>query len=273
MAAPFNTSEFQFFNYGNPLAARTNSMQQAADVLYLERLVRSFGFDAGEAGGGVDGRLDTSTVVLGGHSQGATTLPLTLAYAPDEVQGGFLSASGAWPLPLDRAPRRRAALVDGLLGAQPGELDIFHPIPQILQTFADSADPPKLRRPPSRPTSRSTPGSATAARRFEVSTHLATALGVPIANPLTRAPLYGPDQLVAAGYRSPYESRRDHRAGLAEPAGRPHRRGGARGQRPLRGADLPGDRPLVRGLHRRRRAHGVAPGATPPEDPGTSCPR
>ena len=202
--APFDTSEFQFFNYANPLAARTNSIQQAADVLYLERLIHRFELAPGEAGGGVDGRFDLDTVVLGGHSQGATTLPLTLAYAPDNVQGGYLSASGAglYHSIVYRADVR--ALVDGLLGSVPGELDIFHPYPQILQTFAEGADPANYAAAITTDIALYG-GLRDGCTSIEVSTHLATALGIPIANPQTRRPLYGPLPLVQVGYQSPYE--------------------------------------------------------------------
>ncbi len=202
--APFDTPEFQFFNYANPLAARTNSIQQAADVLYLERLVHSFALEPGEAGGGVDGRFDLSTVVLGGHSQGATTLPLTLAEAPDNVRGGFLSASGAglYHSIVYRGDVR--ALVDGLIGAEVDELDIFHPYPQILQTFAEPADPANYASAITTDVAMYA-GLRDGCTSIEVSTHLATALGIPVANPQTRRPLYGPLALVQAGYESPYE--------------------------------------------------------------------
>src|SRR6202008_545956 len=95
----------------------------------------------GEAGGGVDGRFDTSTVVVGGHSQGAGTVPLTLAVAPAQVRGGVRSGAGAglYHSIVHRGDVR--ALVDGLLGAAPGEIDMFHPYAHVLQTFAEVGDP------------------------------------------------------------------------------------------------------------------------------------
>jgi hypothetical protein len=202
--APFNTSDFQFFNYGNPLAARTNVMQQAADVLYLERLVHGFTLEPGEAGGGVDGRFDLSTVVLGGHSQGATTLPLTLAFAPANVRGAYLSASGAGLYHSIVYRDDVRTLVEGLIAAQPDELDIFHPYAQILQTFAEAADPANYASAITTDVALYG-GLRDGCTAIEVSTHLATALGIPIANPQTRQPLYGPLSLVQAGYESPFE--------------------------------------------------------------------
>ena len=80
-------------------------------------------------------------MVVGGHSQGAGTVPLTLAVAPPNVQGGFMSSAGAglYHSIVHRGDVR--ALVDGLLAAEPGEIDMFHPYPQVLQTFAEVADP------------------------------------------------------------------------------------------------------------------------------------
>ena len=86
-------------------------------------------------------------------------------------------------------------LVDGLLGSAPGELDIFHPYPQILQTFAETADPANYASMITTDVAMYG-GLRDGCTSIEVSTHLATALGIPIANPQTRRPLYGPQALV-----------------------------------------------------------------------------
>ena len=272
MPAPFDTPEFQFFNYANPLAARTNSIQQAADVLWLERLVHTFELAPGEAGGGVDGRFDLGTVVLGGHSQGATTLPLTLAYAPANVAGGFLSASGAglYHSIVHRGDVR--TLVDGLLGSVPGELDIFHPYPQILQTFAEPADPANYASAITTDVALYG-GLRDGCTAIEVSTHLATAMGIPIANPQTRRPLYGPLVLAEIGYPSPFEptvvttpvsqNLPGGRTGVVVQVDSGHF--GARTY-PAIGRSfvdsIAAGGPVV-----------VDPGPTPPDPPGSQCPR
>jgi hypothetical protein len=202
-AAPFNTPDFQFFNYLNPLAARTNQLQQAADMLYLQRLAQNLALAPGEAGSTVT-HLDASKVVMAGHSQGAGTLPLTLAFDPF-VQGAFLSAAGGglYHSIVHRADVR--ALVDGILGTSPGELDIFHPYPQILQTFAEGGDSTNYASMITNDLLLYA-GLRDGCTSIEVATQLAEALDIPIANPQARNPLYGPALPPgAAGYRSPFE--------------------------------------------------------------------
>lgn len=197
---PFDDPGFQFFNYLNPLAARTNLVQQAADVLYLQRLAGGLDLESTE----VDARLDAGTVVMAGHSQGATSLPLTLAFASD-VAGAFLSASGGglYHSIVHREDVR--TLVDGILGTQPGELDMFHPYPQLLQTFAEGGDATNYA------SMIDTDivlygGLRDGCTAIEVSTQLAQALGVPVARPQARRPLFGdPFLSTVAGYESPFE--------------------------------------------------------------------
>jgi hypothetical protein len=270
---PFDTSDFLFYNHFNPLAARTNQIQQAADVLYLERLTHAFALAPGEAGGGVDGRFDTSTVVIGGHSQGAGTLPLSLAEAPPNVRGGVMSAAGAglYHSIVHRGDVR--VLVDGILGAEPGEIDIFHPYPQVLQTFAEVADPANYA-------SAITAdvvlygGLRDGCTSIETTTHLAEALGVPIANPQTRRPLFGPEGLThLPGFVSPFEP-----AVVTTPVSQnlPGGRTGAIVQVDTGHFGARNYPAIARSFVDSIAAGGpvtIAPGATPPVDPGTQCPR
>jgi hypothetical protein len=184
--APFNTPDFQFFNELNPVAARTNELQQAADVLYLQRIAQDLVVGAAESGG--VGHFDASKVVLVGHSQGAVTLPLTLAFDP-AVRGAFLSSGGAGLYHSIVHRNDVHALVTGILGIQAAELDIFHPIAQLLQTFAEEGDAANY-------------GGAVhtnvvlygglrdGCSAIEVSVHLATTMGLPITHPVTRMPLF-----------------------------------------------------------------------------------
>jgi hypothetical protein len=270
---PFDTSDYLFFNHLNPLAARTNQLQQAADVLYLERVTHAFTTQPGEAGGGVDGRFDTATVVLGGHSQGAGTLPQTLAEAPSNVRGGFLSAAGAglYHSVVHRGDVR--ALVDGLLGTAPGELDMFHPYPQVLQTFAEVGDPANYARAIDTDLVVYA-GLRDGCTSIETSTHLAQALGLPIANPVSRRPLFGPEGLAhLTSYVSPFEP-----AIVTTPVSQ-NLPGGRTGVVVQVDSGHFGARtyPAIGRSFVDSIATGgpvqIDPGATPPADPGAQCPR
>lgn len=187
--APFNTSEYQFFNYLNPLAGRTNLLQQAADVLYLKRIAQNLQLAPGEAGG-LATNLDAETVVMAGHSQGSSSLPLTLAVDP-EVDGAFLSAGGGglYHSIVHRADVR--ALVDGLLGAAPGELDAFHPYPQILQTFAEAGDATNYASAITTDVVLYA-GLRDGCTSIETAVTLAESMDIPVLTPSYRSPLFGP---------------------------------------------------------------------------------
>lgn len=270
--APFNTSDFQFYNWSNPLAGRTNLLQQAGDILYLERLAQNLALAPTEAGGGVD-HFDSATVVMAGHSQGSQSLPLTLAYDPT-VSGAFMSAGGAglYHSVLHRADVR--ALVDGILGTGPsGELDMFHPYPQVLQTFAEVGDAANYAAAVQNDVV-IYGGLRDGCSSIEVMVHEAEAMGVPIVNWLTRQPLFGPTPPGgAAGYASPFEP-----ATVSAPVS----------------GNLPGGRtgvmvevdtghfgasnyPAIGRSFIDSIATGgptvVNPGATPPVAPGSQCPR
>ena len=266
--APFDTPEFQFYNYTNPVGARTNELQQAGDMLYLQRIAQNLTFGPTEAGG--VGHLDAGNVVMAGHSQGALTLPLTLAVDPS-VKGGFLSSGGAdlYHSIVHRADVR--GLVDGILGAQPGEIDIFHPYPQILQTFAEPGDAANYAAAVDTNLAIYA-GLRDGCSPIEVSVTLAEALGVPIAHPVTRRPVFGAPFPVA-GIGSPLEpdvvdapisgNLPGGRTGVMIEVDDGH----------FGASDYPAigrsfvDSLLTTGTPT------VNPGATPPHDPGTECVR
>jgi hypothetical protein len=262
--APFDTPEFQFYNYTNPVGARTNELQQAGDMIYLQRIAQGLAFGPTEAGG--VGHLDASKVVMAGHSQGALTLPLTLAFDPG-VKGAFLSSGGAdlYHSIVHRGDVRQ--LVDGILGSQPGELDIFHPYPQILQTFAEPGDAANYAAHVDTNVAIYA-GLRDGCSPIEVSVTLAQAMGVPIAHPVTRQPVFGlslSSTSLEPGLVVPPVSGNlpSGKTGVMVEVDDGHF--GAR--------DYPAiGRSFVDSLV----ATGVAtvdPGATPPHDPGTGCVR
>jgi hypothetical protein len=202
-APPLNNATFQFFNYLNPLAARTNQLQQAADMLYLKRIGQNLQLTPGEADSNLT-HLDASKVVMAGHSQGALTLPLTLAFDPT-VDGAFLSAAGGGLVHsiVHRGDIR--PLFDVIVGTGPGELDIFHPVAQVLQTFAEGGDATNYAASITNDIVLYA-GLRDGCTPIEAATQLAEALGIPIANPQARHPLFGPPRPGgAAGYTSPFE--------------------------------------------------------------------
>jgi hypothetical protein len=165
------------------------------------------------------------------------------------------------------------ALVDGLLGAAPGEIDMFHPYPHVLQTFAEVSDPANYASAVTADLVLYA-GLRDGCTPIETSTHLAQALDIPIANPQARRPLFGPEGLAhIPGYASPFEP-----AIVTTPVSQ----------------NLPGGRTgvvvQVDAGHFGARAHpaigrsfidsiaaggpvAIDPGSTPPVDPGTQCPR
>jgi hypothetical protein len=186
-------SALLFFNYVNPLAGRTNQLQQAADLFELGRaaraaVVRGPGADAGGPAGPI--ALDAATVVAAGHSQGALTLPITLAADPT-IRAGFLSSGGAG---FYHAVVHRGDLQDlirALVPVAPGELDLFHPLVHLLQTFAEIGDAANYAHLVRDADLAIYAGLHDGCSPIESSVHLARALGVPVALPVTRVPLFG----------------------------------------------------------------------------------
>jgi hypothetical protein len=189
-AMPGLPPEFNFFNYFNPLAGRTNQLRQAADMLWLKRAAQQLTFGPAEAGGEGNNAIDHGTVVMAGHSQGALTLPMTLASDPT-ITGGYLSSGGAglYHSLVHRGDIRE--LLDGILGAEPGEIDRFHPWAHVLQTFGEAGDAANYGHLVDGPDVVAYGGVLDGCSTIEVSMHLAQTLGIPVANRLTRHPLFG----------------------------------------------------------------------------------
>lgn len=186
---PGSPPELLFFNYLNPLAGRTNQLQQAGDMIYLRRVVEGIVLDAAETGAGGPVQTDDTVVVIVGHSQGAITIPQVLAVDP-AFDGGYISAGGAgfYHNIVHRADVR--SIVDGILGTPPGELDIFHPIAQVLQVLAEVGDAGNYARRIDTAHVASIGGTIDGCSPLEVVQHLATALGHDVANPLFH-PMFG----------------------------------------------------------------------------------
>lgn len=127
-----------FYNYANPPAAKGNLYQGAAENYALLKFVQGFDGTLGEAG---PVAFDGSRVVFMGHSQGATSGPMFLAFGAP-VRSAVLSGAGG-------------SLVYGLLGKekpynisvgvrnvlQEIEVDAFHPVLNLIQMYFEETDP------------------------------------------------------------------------------------------------------------------------------------
>ncbi len=145
-----STIELLFFNFENPVAARTNPRQSAIDEVQRARLFTEtkLTIPASIALGGKEIRFDSTKVMYFGHSQGGLNGPLYMA-SDDSSRGGVLSGSGALIsvnlLQKTEPQPSVAALVKtvflGLKGDEEGEADAFHPIISLAQNMIDVSDP------------------------------------------------------------------------------------------------------------------------------------
>ena len=127
-----------FYNPLNPRAARDNALQSAADHWQLVAMLQDWSLDAGESPTGQ--AIAFSDVHYLGHSQGATTGPLTVAFEP-AIQSAVLSAAGGLLIetllnktsPYDIPQMVAVGLADPLV-------DRYHPLLNLTQMGAERAD-------------------------------------------------------------------------------------------------------------------------------------
>ncbi len=139
-----------FYNVNNPAAARTNGRQAAIDEVQRARLFTETHLfvPAATSATGVDIHLDSTRLMIFGHSQGGLNGPLFTAVDPTAL-GGVFSGSGAeiglsLLLKTDPQPSVAALVQSILLGLGPteaSELDVFHPGMSLVQTIIDVVDP------------------------------------------------------------------------------------------------------------------------------------
>lgn len=132
-----------FYNLGNPLAARGNSLQGAADQISLLRFAAGLKLSSGQSPTGSEIRF--GSIAFWGHSQGAAAVSMALPYLGGDyppVAGVVLSGQGAGlvdSLLAKKNPVNIAAAVPLVL-ADP-EVDVFHPVLGLLQNDLDPVDP------------------------------------------------------------------------------------------------------------------------------------
>lgn len=139
-----------FFNFQNPIAARTNGRQSAIDEVQRARLFteRKITVPSTVTPDQVEVRFDPSKVMYFGHSQGGLNGPLYLA-ADDSARGGVLSGSGALLIIALLEKTEPQPSVAGLVKTiflqlkpeEEEELDELHPTLSLAQTIVDAVDP------------------------------------------------------------------------------------------------------------------------------------
>lgn len=137
-----------FYNFINPAANVGNHIQSAADQLFLRRIARllpqmlqrqgidqmALNFDFPSFS------VHQERAILAGVSQGASIVPMALAMDP-AFSGAYLhaAASHAYFQAVHRGTVRQLIPL-GLPGFVESEVDYFHPLMQLLQTFHEPAD-------------------------------------------------------------------------------------------------------------------------------------
>jgi hypothetical protein len=183
LPAPYNEPEFLFFNYFNPMAARTNQLQQVAEMMYLRRIVEGIQLSAAETNNASPVETDDSIEVVAGHSQGALTLPQLLAVDP-AFDGAFLSAGGGglYQTILHRSDVRLP--LTAVIGVGAFEMDQFHPLVHAVQTFAEIGDAANYAPLADNAHIVSTSGLIDGCSPVEAISIIGTGLGLEVVNPL-----------------------------------------------------------------------------------------
>lgn len=138
-----------FYNFQNPIAARTNGRQSAIDEVQRARLFTESHLvvPASISTNGADILFDATKLMFFGHSQGGLNGPLFTAIDP-AARGGVFSGAGAiitmGLLDKTEPSPSVSVLLRGLLGfnaSNGAELDIFHPTMSLVQSLTDVVDP------------------------------------------------------------------------------------------------------------------------------------
>ncbi len=143
------TTELTFFNYQNPEASINNVIQAGVDNFALIRRLKGLRFDglpwgpdSGHAGSqdfSPAFQINPEQIFFMGHSQGAITGPVFLAFEPD-VKAVVLSGAGGNVVQslLDKTePIEIRAVLKLVLR---GEIDAFHPVLNLMQELLEPAE-------------------------------------------------------------------------------------------------------------------------------------
>jgi hypothetical protein len=127
------------YNFANPLAARGNMLQGAADQMALVRFAT--GFDLAAASSPTKAEIKVGALAFWGHSQGATEGGIAMPYTGG-VTGVVLSGEGASlidALVTKKSPVDVADVLPAVL--EDTKVDANHPVLALLQNDLDRVDP------------------------------------------------------------------------------------------------------------------------------------
>jgi hypothetical protein len=129
-----------FYNPLNPRAARDNALQSVADAWAVAKFAAVADWDGAHSPTGDAVRFDPNRTYYLGHSQGATTGVIAIAYG-EEFSAGVLSAAGGLLIesllhktnPHDLPAMIRVGLADP-------DIDRYHPLLNIAQMAGERSD-------------------------------------------------------------------------------------------------------------------------------------
>jgi pimeloyl-ACP methyl ester carboxylesterase len=132
-----------FYNFVNPLAARGNTLQGAADQLSLLRFATSLDLPAAQSP--TNAEIKFGSFAFWGHSQGASEGGLAMPYAaagPGGVRGAVLSGEGASLMDALLTKKNPVDIADALPAVlEDPQVDGNHPILSLLQGDLGVVDP------------------------------------------------------------------------------------------------------------------------------------
>jgi hypothetical protein len=134
---PGGNPETDFFNFGNPFAARDNALQGAADAFSQLRLANGLNFQDGTR----TITLNKNKAFFFGHSQGGLTGPGFVAYEPSVSGAVFSGTAGLIYLALlyKTAPVDIPSVVKTIIRDDPVDED--NPTLALIQMWVERADP------------------------------------------------------------------------------------------------------------------------------------
>ncbi len=175
ITTPQDASQFTFYNFLNPVAARSNTIQQVGENLQLLDAFRVLALDGASVGTTGVVTTNPDRQVIAGQSQGAQTLPMVAAMRPSI--SGVLSSAGSGGLyhAISHNPGNRLML--GQLTGDAQVLDELNPIVQVSQTMLEGGDGINY---PNTTNYLNYAGRDDICVPFETSRHFAGATGLPV---------------------------------------------------------------------------------------------